>query len=83
MGVNTKINKRGPDHDAPDMEGPAARSAQPAGLSGIAAAGPAQPAEQHGIVTMAARPAQAHEDEKTAIVVGGVALGLLSLWLLR
>ena len=26
---------------------------------------------------------QNHEDEKTALVVGGVAVGLLALWLLR
>ena len=74
-----------PDRDVPDMEGPAARPAQPAGPLGIvtAEAGPAPPADPVGGESAPRSGLEDHEDEKTAIVVAGVALGLLSLWLLR
>ena len=85
LGVNTNINMPRPDRGVPDMEGPAARPAQPAGPLGIvtAEAGPAPPADPVGGESAPRSGLEDHEDEKTAIVVGGVALGLFSLWLLR
>ena len=97
LGVNTGINAPEADRAAPDMEGPAARPAQPYGEPvarppvgapepemGGPAAKTARPAG--GAAARPARPAdglEAHEDEKTALVVGGVAIGLLTLWLSR
>ena len=74
-----------PAPNVPEMEGPAARPAQPADPPGIdtAAARPAPPADPVSGEAAPRSGLEAHEDEKTAIVVCGVALGLLSLWLLR
>ena len=96
LGVNTGINAPEPDRAAPDMEGPAARPAQPdepvarppVGAPAPDIEGPAAKTARPagGAAARPARPAdglEAHEDEKTALVVGGVAIGLLTLWLSR
>ena len=83
LGVNMNINKPEPAPNVPGMGGPAAGPAQPADPPGIAAARPAPPADPVSGEAAPRSGLEDHEDEITAIVVGGVALGLLSLWLLR
>ena len=107
MGINNGINASPPSQPVQDMEGPAARPAQPdvheqaAKLPQPDTEGPSQPDLQKGagdtLKDFGDEPArrdpvapaapsstsQNHEDEKTALVVCGVAVGLLALWLLR
>ena len=108
LGVNDGINATPSPPPVQDMDGPAARPAQPdmavpspatmtraqrlaqsarPAQSDVAAPDPTTLKWTQG-PTQPARPAQPdaqaadHEDEKTALVVGGVVVGLLALWLL-
>ena len=92
LGINTGINvaTEQPPPDVYDMEGPAARPAQPevgpvkTAVPPVAIQPPAKPQPKASTdESLSATPTQDHEDEKTALVVGGIAIGLLALRLLR